>query len=30
MVASIALMKRLRRARRRSDRMAHSVEQHSA
>jgi len=30
MVASIALMKRLRRQRRRSDRMTQSVEQHSA
>jgi hypothetical protein len=30
MVASIALMKRLRRERRRSDRMAHSADQHSA
>jgi hypothetical protein len=30
MVASIALMKRLRRERRRSDRTTHSIEQHSA
>jgi hypothetical protein len=30
MVASIALMKRLRRERRRSDRMSHSADQHSA
>ncbi|MBB3018205.1 hypothetical protein FHR70_001245 [Microvirga lupini] len=30
MVASIALMKRLRRERRRSDRIAHSVDQQSA
>ncbi len=30
MVASIALMKRLRRQRRRSDRMTQSVEQHNA
>jgi hypothetical protein len=30
MIASIALMKRLRRERRRSDRMAHSADQHSA
>jgi hypothetical protein len=29
MVASIALMKRLRRERRRSDRMSHSADQHS-
>ncbi|KFG69050.1 hypothetical protein JH26_12745 [Microvirga sp. BSC39] len=30
MVASIALMKRLRRERRRSGRTTHSIEQHSA
>jgi hypothetical protein len=30
MVASIALMKRLRRERRRSDRMTHAIDQHSA
>jgi len=30
MIASIALMKRLRRERRRSHRMAHSADQHSA